>query len=132
MDPQTEIRRLRRWVGDLVALSTIPAAWVGRDPPAIAAGLADMLVGSLPLDFVFVRLCAPNGGATVDASRGDAWSAFPEWLQRRVTAAGPFSRTEIVADGVGVDPSLRGVIIPIGVNGERGCVVGACDRPDFP
>src|ERR1700736_4723821 len=54
-DPDAEIRPLRTALRDLVALSTIPAAWVGREPPAIAAGLADVLVNSLHLDFAFVR-----------------------------------------------------------------------------
>jgi hypothetical protein len=56
-----------------VALSTIPAAWVGREPSAIAAGLADVLMGSLLLDFAFVRLCDPNGGTAVEETRGNAW-----------------------------------------------------------
>ena len=55
--------RLRTALRDLVALSTFPAAWVGREPSAIAAGLADLLVGSLYLDFAFVRLCDPKGAA---------------------------------------------------------------------
>jgi len=131
VDSQTEIHRLRRGLRDLVALSTIPAAWVGRDPAAIAAGLADVLVGSLRLDFAFVRLCDPNGGAAVDATRGDAPSAFLELLERRVTCVGPFCPTEIVAD-VGGEPSRRGVIIPVGVNGEGGLVAAACDRAEFP
>ena len=43
-----------------MALSTVPAAWVGREPSDIAAGVADVLVGSLYLDFAFVRLCDPK------------------------------------------------------------------------
>src|SRR5947199_10686230 len=97
IDPHAEIPRLRTALRDLVALSTIPAAWGGREPPAIAAGLADVLVGSLHLDFAFVRLCDPNGGAAVDVTRGDAWNAFPEWLQRHVAAGGRYSRTEGIA-----------------------------------
>ena len=53
--------RLRTALRDLVALSAVPAAWVGRDPPAIAADFTDVLVRSLYLDFAFVRLCDPNG-----------------------------------------------------------------------
>jgi len=132
MGPEVEIRRLRRALRDLVALSTIPAAWVGREPPAIAAGLADVLVGALHLNFAFVRLCDPGGGAAVEATRGDAGSAFPEWLQRRLTVAGSLSRTQIVADVAGIDQSVRGVVIPIGVNGEAGLVAAACDRAEFP
>src|SRR6184192_3968383 len=62
---------LRTALRELVALSTIPAAWVGREPPIIAAGLADVLVGSLHLDFAFVRLCDPKGGAAIVLLRLD-------------------------------------------------------------
>src|SRR5262245_33902247 len=124
-----EISRLRAALRDLVALSTIPAAWIGREPPDIAAGLADVLVGSLQLDFTFVRLADPDGGAAVDATRGHAWRAFPEWLDRRLTAAEPLSCAEVVA---GVDDGLCGVIVPIGVNGESGLVAAACGRAAFP
>src|SRR6266704_1194864 len=89
---------LRTALRELVALSTIPAAWVGREPPIIAAGLADVLVGSLHLDFAFVRLCDPDGGAAVEVTRGNAWKAFPEWLQRHLAAVGQCSRTEIIPD----------------------------------
>jgi len=132
MDSLAEIRRLRRALRDLVALSTIPAAWVGREPHAVAAGLADVLVGSLHLDFAFVRLCDPNGGPAVEAMRGDAWPGFGEWLLRRLTEQPLLARAEIVPDVGNGDGSLRGVVIPIGVGGEAGLVVAASDRAAFP
>src|SRR5438874_10892561 len=131
IDSPAEILRLRTALRDLVALSAIPAAWVGREPPAIAAGLADVLVGSLHLDFAFVRLCDPNGGAAVDVTRGDAWNAFPEWLQRHVAADGRYSRREVIPDVGGGQP-CRGLVMPIGVNADGGLVAVACDRSDFP
>jgi len=132
VDPHAEIRGLRTALRDLVALSAIPAAWVGREPSAIAAGLADVLVGSLHLDFAFVRLCDPNGGAAVEVTAGNAWKAFPEWLQHHLAVAGECSRKEVIPDvGVGVEP-CRGIFIPIGVNAEGGLVAVACDRTDFP
>src|SRR5207245_11536572 len=97
MDPG-EIHRLRTALRDLVALSTIPAAWVGREPPAIAAGLADVLVGSLHRDFAFVRLRDPNRGAAVDVTRGDAWVAFPEWLQCHTAVVRQRSRKASLRD----------------------------------
>src|SRR3954465_9041732 len=107
---------------DLVALSTIPAAWVGREPPAVAAGLADTLVGLLELDFAFVRLCDPSGAGAVDVTRGNAWKRFPEWLERHLAKSGGLSSREIVSDvGGGVEP-CRGVVIPIGVNADGGLV----------
>jgi PAS domain S-box-containing protein len=131
IDPPAEIPRLRTALRDLVALSAMPAAWVGREPPAIVAGLADVLVGSLHLDFVFVRLCDPNGGAAVDVTRGNAWKAFPEWLQHHLAVFGQLSRKEIIPDVGAVEPCC-GVVIPIGINAEGGLVAAACDRTDFP
>ena len=132
IDPSAEILRLRATVRDLLALSTIPEAWVGREPPAIAADLADLLIGSLGLDFAFVRLCDPTGGQVVEVTRGNSWKAFPEWLQEHLAAFGQISRKEIVTNVSGVEESCCGIVIPIGVNSERGLVAAASDRPDFP
>jgi signal transduction histidine kinase len=104
---------------------------VGREPPIIAAGLADVLVGSLRLDFAFVRLRNPKGGAAIEVTRGHAWKAFPEWLRTQQGGFGQFSRKEIVADLSGAEP-CRGVVIPIGVDAEAGLVAAACTRTDFP
>src|SRR6266699_7171916 len=70
IDTDAEIRALRTVLRDLVALSTIPTAWVGMEPAAVAAGLADALIGLLRLDFVFVRLCVPSIAGVVDVTRG--------------------------------------------------------------
>src|SRR6202051_4706993 len=127
-----EILRLRATVRDLLALSIIPEAWVAREPPAIAADLADLLIGSLKLDLPFVRLCNPTGYKAVEVIRGDCWKGFREWLQQRFVRFGQVSRTEIVANVGGVEKSCSGVVIPIGVNSERGLIAAACDRSDFP
>jgi PAS domain S-box-containing protein len=130
--PEANAPRLRRALRDLVALSTVPAAWVGREPAAIAAGLADVLVNSLHLDFAFVRLRDPNGGAAVEIARGDAWREFPEWLQCHLDVNGRLSHSEIVRDiGAGAQ-RCRGVVIPIGVAAEGGLVAAACNHADFP
>src|ERR1700694_2764118 len=105
MGPEADALPLRRALRDLVALSTVPAAWVGREPPAIAAGLADVLVNSLHLDFTFVRLCDPNGR---------------------------LSRREIVRDIGSGAQQCRGIVIPVGINAEGGLVAAACSHTDFP
>src|SRR5262249_27725989 len=111
----------------------MPEVWLGREPSAIVAELADVLIESLQLDFAFARLCDPNGLQTVEAMRGDSWKTFPEWLQQRLAVPdGQISRKEIVTKVSGVEGSCRGIVIPIGVNGERGLVAAACNRVDFP
>ena len=132
MGSEGDALRLRRALRDLVALSAVPAAWVGREPAAIAAGLADVLVNSLPLDFAFVRLCDPNGDAAVEITRGSAWQAFPDWLQCHLAVNGPLSGREIVRDIGSGAQQCRGIVIPIGVNAEGGLVAAACNHTDFP
>src|ERR1700751_2277240 len=129
---EADAPRLRAMLRDLVALSAVPAAWVGREPPVIAAGLTDVLVNSLRLDFAFVRLCDPDTEATVEIARGSTWPAFPEWLQNYLAERGRLSHSEIVRDiGDGAQGG-RGIVIPVGVNAEGGLVAAACDRADFP
>src|SRR4029077_2213029 len=98
IDPSAEIHSLRATVRDLLALSTIPEAWVGREPPAIATDLADLLIESLELDFAFVRLCDPAGRQVVEVTRGNPWKAFPKWLQQHLAVFGHISRKEIVTN----------------------------------
>jgi len=132
MSLDAEVVRLRRALRDLVALSAIPAAWVGRTPSAIAAGLADVILKLLDLDFIFVRLRDPQGDASVEATSGNTCRAFPEWLERRLAAGGSFAHREIIPNlGSGRQP-CHGVIIPLGVDGEGGLVAAACERADFP
>src|SRR5205807_1441862 len=130
--PEADALRLRRALRDLVALSTVPAAWVGREPAAIVAGLADVLVNSLHLDFAFVRLCDPNGGAAVEIARGTAWQAFPEWLQCHLAINGRLSHRQIVRDIGSGAQRCCGIVIPVGVNAEGGLVAAACSHTDFP
>jgi signal transduction histidine kinase len=130
IDP--EVLPPRGVLRDLVALSVVPVAWVGREPPAVATGLADALVELLRLDFAFVRLSDPVGAGAVDVTRGSAWKRFPAWLEHQLAASAQFPGKAIVADvGDGPEP-CRGVAIRIGVNGEAGLVAAASERSDFP
>jgi signal transduction histidine kinase/PAS domain-containing protein len=132
VDTDAEILRLRAVLRDLVALFAIPAAWTGREPPAVAAGLADALAGLLRLDFTFVRLSDPTGAGAIDVTRGSGWEAFPKWLERRLATDARLSGQEIVGDiGASLEPR-RGVVIPIGVDADVGVVAAACERADFP
>jgi signal transduction histidine kinase len=124
--------RLRAALRDLVALSAIPAAWIGSEPPTLAAGLADALVGLLRLDFAFVRLSDPGGAGAVEVTRGRAWANFPEWLEGHLAKSAPFPRKEVVPDADDDSARRRGIAVPVGVNGERGVVAAASERSDFP
>jgi hypothetical protein len=129
-DVDAEIVELRTVLRDLVALSAIPAAWVGREPLAVAAGLVHTLIGLLQLDFVSVRLCDPGVAEAVEATRGDAWKTFPEWMETHLAKAGRLSVTEIVPAVDGAE-LYRGVVIPIGLDADAGVVAAASDRARF-
>src|SRR6202795_2617661 len=126
---------LRAALRDLVALSTIPAGWIGIEPRTIAAGLADILAGSLGFDFAFVRLLDPPGGVTIDVTSGCANREFLDWLQAQLSTLDESLRKQIILDAAGFDDklkSLRGIIIPIGFNAYAGLVAVGCERSDFP
>jgi signal transduction histidine kinase len=123
VDSDGEVLRLREGLRDLVALSAMPAVWIGTEPPAVAAGLADALVGLLGLDFAFVRLTDPGGAAAVDVTRGSAWAGFREWLEGRLATSAPLARKEVVPSGLAV---------PVGIDGQGGLIAAASERRDFP
>src|SRR4051812_22919250 len=132
VDTDADVLHLREGMRALVALSAIPAVWIGSEPPVVAAGLADALVGLLQLDFAFVRLSDPGGAGTVEVARGTAWAGFPEWLEGRLATGAPFPRKEVVPD-IGDDSAPRcGLAVPVGVNGDGGVVAAASERGDFP
>jgi hypothetical protein len=118
--------RLRAALRDLVALSTIPAGWIGIEPRTIAAGLADILAGSLGFDFAFVRLLDPTGGVTIDVTSGCATKEYLEWLHAQLSTLDESLRQQVIPNVVGFDDrpkSLRGTIIPIGFNAYAGLSV---------
>jgi len=131
VDTDPEVPGPQAVLRDFVALSAIPALWVGREPPAVATGLADALVELLRLDFVFVRLSDFGGFGVADVTRGSAWKNFPDWLERQAARSARFPAKAVVADvGDGSAP-CRGVAVRIGVNGE-GVVAAASQRSNFP
>jgi C4-dicarboxylate-specific signal transduction histidine kinase len=127
--------RLRAALRDLVALSTIPAGWIGIAPRTIAAGLADILAGSLGFDFAFVRLLDPIEGVAIDVTSGCATRDFLDWLQSQFSPFDGSLRSQIIPNAVGFDDrlkSLRGIIIPVGFNAYAGLVAIGCARSNFP
>jgi C4-dicarboxylate-specific signal transduction histidine kinase len=127
--------RLRAALRDLVALSTIPAGWIGIEPRTIAAGLADIMAGSLGFDFALVRLLDSTGGITIDVTSGCASREFLDWLQTQLSPFDDSLREQIVPNIVGCDDrlkSLRGIVIPIGFKAYAGLVAVGCSRRDFP
>lgn len=113
---------LHACVRDLVALSTMPAWWIGRPPVAIAESLRDLLINMLCADSVSVRLHDRVAGGEVVAAASDG-SAQSEQQYR------PVADEHSSAEGT---TELRHAMLPIGLDGAMGQVDIAAGRPHFP
>jgi GAF domain-containing protein len=132
IDIDVDSLRLKAALRDFVALSAIPAVSVGREPEAVAAGLADSLVEVLQLEFAFVRMSDPGGVAAIEVTRGSTRTNVRESLESQVSPISSGASHEVVLD-VGDDSRpCHGIAIPIGVSGKGGLVVAASKRSDFP
>lgn len=95
---------LHRVVRELVALSTLPAAWRGTPTARIPDGLADILLKSLAGEFAFVRVASSQDGAAIEALRQHG----------------------------GDDAPMRMAVQQIGADGGVGFLVVGSRRPEFP
>src|ERR1700674_3966751 len=64
-----EIKRLKACINNLISVQALPAIWSGGQPSQIVGALLDMLSEMLSLDFAYVRLQDPTGGAPLEVAR---------------------------------------------------------------
>jgi PAS domain S-box-containing protein len=125
---ESEIRELRRLIRDLVALSTTPAGWVGREAEHIADGIADILWHTLRADAVYVAL---HSGAPIRAVRCPSFPEFVPVAERLGRERGSITMAvETVSSGD--NQSLRVVSCPIGLLNEEGFIAVGSLRAGFP
>jgi PAS domain S-box-containing protein len=131
-----EIRRLRRTMRDLVALSTLPAIWVGLDPNGIAGSLADVLLNTLSLDLIYIRLAAPGGSGVVEVVRSKQRRRSNDVEAVRV-AFGPLLQSAAAEPPASVpdpfgDGMLRVAVTRFGVGEDHGVLVAGSRSAGFP
>ena len=78
-----EVRELQRTMRDLVALSAMPAAWVGRGLKEITEGCLDVLTGVLDISAAFVRLRDVDNGEESEAVYDPEHTAFADWVREQ-------------------------------------------------
>lgn len=116
---------LRRAMRDLLALCTIPAAWVGREPDAIAKGVVDVLVTALRVECGYLAL---NGDpADIKVMQGVAPPEVIEALLLK--CGGELPRAPLVHE---LCQEHRAAIVPIRVASRSGFVAAISSRMDFP
>jgi PAS domain S-box-containing protein len=138
MDPANaldENRRLRRTMRDLVALSTLPAVWTGLGPEGVARSLADVLLNTLSLDFVYVRLADLAGSGPIEVVRSKHSASAHSGTVREVLAplldAGRSETPCTIPDPFG-DGTLRVAVTRFGVGNDHGVLVAGSRNSDFP
>jgi signal transduction histidine kinase len=129
-------QNLRHCVRNLVALSALPAVWVGYDTRRIAESLADVLLGMLRLDFTYVSVkplvldVHLEVAATEEGLRGDRQAhilgrALAPWLDVQRGHAPVCIRNPV---GTG---AVRIVTTPLGLGAEHGVLIAGSRRVDF-
>ncbi len=139
MDPSEnaaeENRRLRRTMRDLVALSTLPAVWTGLGPEGIARSLADVLLNTLSLDFVYVRLTPHAGAGPLELVRSKRSLAVPIEMVRAALApllhADQAESPAMIPDPFG-GGTLHIAVTRFGVSDDHGILVTGSRNPSFP
>ncbi|MGB8129062.1 MAG: PAS domain S-box protein [Candidatus Angelobacter sp.] len=116
---------LRRAMRDLLALCTIPAAWVGREPDAIAKGMVDVLVTALRVECGYLML--RGDPANIEVMQGVAPREVLENL--RLKCAGDLPRAPLVHE---LCQTHRAAIVPIRVASRSGFVAAISSRVNFP
>ena len=105
-------RDLRACVRDLVALSSMPAWWIGRSRSAIAESARDLLLSMLRADGAYVRVRDPKTDHSIVAT---------------------FGITAKQAEEAGQDWGPQGFARwPIGLDAELGRLAACSSRHDFP
>jgi PAS domain S-box-containing protein len=125
---QQEMRRMMR---DLLALSALPAAWVGRQPREIPEGCLDVLAGVLQIELGFIRLRDADTGESIEAVYDPEGHSFAEWVRREQLEPNPVRHNRVVLFPTVGEP-LRVAMVPIGMNGAAGLVALGCASGEFP
>ena len=85
-----DLQDLRRCIRDLVALSALPAIWIGLPLQRIAESLADAVVGTLRLDLACVRVALPSQGVALDVARAERGPLPEEQARAAMRAMSPW------------------------------------------
>jgi two-component sensor histidine kinase/PAS domain-containing protein len=124
-----EVKALRRALGDIAALSSLPAIWLDADEQQISESLAQALLRVLDLDGVWIRLTVEAGA---DAEAGAPSARAPGDLRAQLMAAFPEGEEPWPGPRAMGTLGLRGLCMGIGLSGGGGRLYAAAARPDFP
>jgi PAS domain S-box-containing protein len=135
--PVDEVVQLRRRLNELASIMALPSVWAGGGPRPICSTLADALLGTLELAFVFIRLNETGGTPLIEMIR-TAEAIRPSFQIQDVegvpaAAGGEAGPTGPLLTRVKVRGSEFSVLISLlGDEGEIGIVVAGSESREFP
>jgi PAS domain S-box-containing protein len=134
--PPTHTETLRRRVRDVIALSTLSAAWSRTDSPEIADSLADILDRMLSVDFLYVRVNGADGRPMYETVSRHSGTKDARALQKVAESLAPWLRQSAATPSTIAHPLGDGevhlAIAPLGVDGECGLLAAGSTNPGFP
>ena len=130
-DTTTEIRTLRRCIGDIVAMSTLSAVWARASRSAIADSLAQVIYETLAADAVYVALRGSSAAPPCVTARGITEArGLPDPI--RITLTNWLHDSAGDAEALTTfDATREAQITPIGIAGEHGVIVTVSADEDF-
>jgi PAS domain S-box-containing protein len=126
---------LQRCIRDLVALSTLPAAWQNFDMRQIGSSIVAALISMLDADFVFIALPGQDSQLVTELARSNpklspaTLKRVRTMLQRQKATLG--SGQEFVVADAYAGHDLQVVTAPIGFGGDATLAAGSI-RSTFP
>lgn len=130
-----ENRRIRRAMRDVVALSTLPAVWIGLGREGVTRSLADVLLSTLSLDLVYIRLADDTGSTSLEIARAkhrhDSADEIVRAALGKLLKSGATEPHSTIPDPFGVG-TLQVAVTRFGVSGDTGVLVAASRSADFP
>ena len=126
-----EVRELRRTMRDLVALSAIPGAWVGRGLREIAKGSVDVLMGVLDVSLAFIRLGDFGNGEQSEAIYDPEHTGFADWVREQEANSRSPQRNRVLNFDLS-GRRLRVAFLPLGLNSASGLMAIASTCAEFP
>jgi PAS domain S-box-containing protein len=134
-EPFSNSDELQRCIRDLVALSTLPAAWQNCDMHQIGSSIVSALISMLNADFVFIYLAGDGNHLVPEMFSSNPKldtvslnSVRAKLLRERATLS---SGRQFTVPGASDGSNLQVVTAPIGFNADATIVAGSI-RPTFP
>ncbi|MEX2264040.1 MAG: response regulator [Bryobacteraceae bacterium] len=131
-DQAEDLLHLRQCVRDLIGVSTLAAVWTGKQPPEVAAALADILSATLDAALVCVRLRERPENPALEIVRTPGGGAVPAGDLMGVLKRLPeFDPHSSIPNPAG-DGDVRLLSKQIGPDGQWGLAIVASTQPNFP